>query len=165
MASTVNGLIAKEDDSTDFTSDAGWETFKKKSQEIGNLIIGRNTYLVMEEEKDFDNFTDLPVVVVSRDAEFKPERPNTFVVNNCKSAIELLNSKNFTSCLVAGGGMVNTSFMKDKLVDELFIDVEPQILGKGIKLFSEADFSTNLKLLNVSKLSDNTVQLHYEVSK
>jgi len=55
--------------------------------------------------------------------------------------------------------------MAEKLIDEIYIDVEPRVFGRGIPLFNGNDFDANLKLLETKKLSDNEIQLHYQVLK
>ncbi|PIP24236.1 MAG: deaminase, partial [Candidatus Nealsonbacteria bacterium CG23_combo_of_CG06-09_8_20_14_all_37_18] len=50
-------------------------------------------------------------------------------------------------------------------IDEIFIDIEPIILGKGIPLFRDKDFKRNLKLVGQKKISESEIQLHYKVLK
>ena len=67
--------------------------------------------------------------------------------------------------VVAGGGALNASFIEENLVDEIFIDIEPIIIGKGIPIFRDKSFERNLKLVGQKKISENEIQLHYEVLK
>lgn len=60
---------------------------------------------------------------------------------------------------------MNASFIAAGLIDEIFLDVEPHLFGKGIKLFEGKNFEAKLKLLGVKKISKNEVQLHYKVLK
>lgn len=55
--------------------------------------------------------------------------------------------------------------MKEGLVDEIYLDIEPIVLGKGIQLFEDADFESKLELLETRKFSNNEIQLHYKVLK
>ena len=55
--------------------------------------------------------------------------------------------------------------MKNRLVDEMIIDIEPFVLGNGIRIFSREDFESKLKLLDVKKLKSGILQLHYKVIK
>ncbi len=90
---------------------------------------------------------------------------NPKFVSAAKSPRKALNIlKEFRTIMVCGGGGLNSSFMKENLVDELYLDVEPIVFGKGIGLFSEYDFSTGLKLIGTRRLSKNEIQLHYKVS-
>lgn len=53
---------------------------------------------------------------------------------------------------------------KEGLIDEIYIDIEPLVLGHGILLFADGDFAPRLKLLGIKTLPNNqTVRLHYQV--
>lgn len=67
--------------------------------------------------------------------------------------------------MVCGGGKLNAAFMKENLIDEIYLDVEPVVHGKGIRLFADADFEAKLKLLGTNKFSKNEIQMHYRVIK
>lgn len=55
--------------------------------------------------------------------------------------------------------------MKANLIDEIYLDIEPIILGTGIKLFVNAEFEAKLQLMGIKKLSKDEVQLHYKVKR
>ncbi len=165
MAITPNGMIAKENDDTDFVSKSEWKSFKDMLKKTGNLVIGGRTYKIMEKNEEFSKITKSVVVVVSRDFSFKPKQENHFVARTPKDALSLLKKHGFGTALVAGGGKLNASFLKEGLVDELFLDIEPVVFGKGIGVFAEQNFEAKLKLLKTKKLSGNEIQLHYKVMK
>ncbi len=162
MAVTINGLVAGENDDTSWVSSEDWNSFIKIAKGIGNVIIGRRTYEIMSGRGELDNFKGLNVVVVAN-KDLTGLSGFAEVVKSPKDALEKLKSKGFEKALVGGGGGLNSSFLKEKLIEEIYIDVEPQILGKGVPLFQPNDINQRLKLLEVKKLSKNTVQLHYEV--
>ena len=161
MAITVNGYIAKENNETPW-SDEEWSIFSSFIKERRNIIIGRNTYNLMKEENEFDKIGNPVVVVISKN---KIIDENIISVSSPKQAIDILKEKGFDIVVIAGGGQLNSSFLKEGLVDEIYLDVEPLIFGKGIKLFSDDDFDVKLELLDVGKMSQNLVQLHYKVLK
>ncbi|MFQ6010344.1 MAG: dihydrofolate reductase family protein [Candidatus Aenigmatarchaeota archaeon] len=165
MATTANGMIAGEDDDTSFASDVEWESFRSMINRVGNMIIGRRTYEVMKEGGEFSGLENIKVVVLTRDTSLKSDIPNIVFKNQPKEVLKFLEEQGFKEALVAGGGKLNASFMKEGLVDEIYLDIEPTILGKGIKLFSDEDFKTNLELIETKKLSPSEIQLHYRVKK
>ena len=159
MAITANGYIAKEDNKTPW-SDEEWQSFSEKVKEIKNLVIGRKTFEIMQKEKEFQKIGDPFTVIVSNQKE-----DNSNFVNSPKQAIKLLEEKGFLKILVAGGGILNSSFMQKGLIDEIYLDIEPFLFGKGINLFAENDFETKLELLETKQLSKNVIQLHYRILK
>ena len=163
MATSVNGLIAKNDDSSDFITEVESQSYAKKVLKAGALIVGKRTYGVLSKQSEFQEFLKAGVKIVAVSHKNFEVNPNHFVARSPKEALEIL--KDFKEVIVAGGSMLNVSFITENLVDEIYLDIEPIILGKGIPLFKEKDFERNLKLLGQKKISDNEIQLHYEVLK
>jgi dihydrofolate reductase len=85
------------------------------------------------------------------------------VAHSPQEALQVLEDAE--TVIVAGGGNLNGSFLGENLVDELYIDIEPAVLGKGIPLFNGPDFDRALKLIGTKQLSENEIQLHYQVLK
>jgi len=165
MAITINGFIAKENDDTGFVSEIEWRSFRNMIKNAGNMIIGSRTYEIMREGEEFKGLEDIRILVVSENADFKTIANNHSVAKSPKDALAILEKEGFDKALVAGGGTLNASFMAENLIDEIYLDVEPVIFGRGIRLFRENNFEAKLKLLEIKKLSGNEIQLHYQVLK
>jgi dihydrofolate reductase len=161
MAISVNGIIAKLNHDTPWT-DAELESYTAKVKEIGNLILGKTTYDLMEEEEVFSDLGD-PYVVVLTSSREKPKRKNTIFVKNFDEAINELTKKNFEIALVAGGSKADNAALESKKLDEIYLDIEPLVLGKGIPLFSPSEFDLNLELLESKKIGNSGIQLRYKV--
>lgn len=161
MAITANGLIAREDDSVDWLSPQSWASYKKILQDTGCAVIGRRTYELMSLEE----FVKDCLYVVLTSKPFKSQNPNIiFTHQSPREILRFLEDKGLHTVCVAGGGRVNSAFIKAGLIDELYLDVEPIILGQGISLFWPDNFEFNLQLVGVDKLN-NTLRLHYKVKK
>ena len=162
MAVTANGLIAKENDDTTWISKEEWDSYSLTVRTAGNVVIGHRTYEIITKQPEFAEFKGVKVVVVSK-KKFQTLNPSHVVVNSPREALEIL--RDFENVIVAGGSILNASFLAENLVDEIFLDIEPVIFGKGIKLFTDDDFEAKLELMEIRKLSDNELQLHYKVLK
>ena len=162
MATTVNGYIAKENDETPW-SDAVWDSYYTIVKQFKAIILGRRTYEIMKDVNEFDKIGNPFTIVVTK--EDLARNSNFAVAKSPKEALEILKEKGFAKALVAGGGILNSSFIKESLIDEIYLDVEPLIFGKGIKLFSDNDFDIKLELIGTKSLSKNAVQLHYKILK
>ncbi|KKR77814.1 MAG: Bifunctional deaminase-reductase domain protein [Candidatus Curtissbacteria bacterium GW2011_GWD1_40_8] len=165
MAITANGYIAKEDGNTSFVSDASWNSWDKLSRGAGNLITGRKTFKIDLADGNFPYLDRFNVVMTSQKIENKWGNKVIFTDISPKEVLEVLAKKGFKTAFIGGGGELNASFMKESLVDEIYLDIEPVIFGKGIKLFAESDLETRLELLETKMLSKNLIQLHYKVIK
>lgn len=165
MAVTINGFIAKENDDTSWVTGADWKKFKEISKRIGNVIIGRRTYKVMLREKQFP-LGDCLNIVLTEKKTIKNRWKNVLFTNQSpKQVLKYLKRKGFKETLIAGGGKINGSFIKENLIDEIYLTIEPIVFGKGIKLFNDADFETKLKLIKIAKISNNEIQVHYRIKK
>jgi dihydrofolate reductase len=168
MAVTPNGMIAKEDDDTSWVTETEWESFSGIIKKNGNMIIGRRTYKVMLDNDEFNrsNLNKIKTIVLTNDASLKIHNPEfVSIARTPKEAINTLHKQGFETIMICGGGGLNASFMKENLIDEIYLDVEPIIFGKGVKLFADADFEAKLKLIEVKNLSSDEIQLHYKVIK
>lgn len=161
MATSIDGFVAKKDDNTNFVSEIEWNSFRAMMKKVGNIIIGRRTFELMEKGGELPDLDEVTVVVITNN-EFSVSDSRIQVVNSPRQAVDLLR-KSFKQALVAGGGKINAVFMEQGLIDEVYLDIEPIALGDGIKLFSGKAFNRRLKLLGIKHLSENELQLHYRV--
>lgn len=160
MAMTVNGLIAKPNDDTPWSTEE-FDHYYKTACQFPAVILGRRTYDIMKDGPDFKKMGNPFLVVVSKKQQ--PSTPSVSFASTPRAALSILQQKGFSQGLLGGGGLVNSSFLKENLVDTLLIDIEPLIFGKGIPLFAPGGFEARLKFSGVKKISDQVVQLKYQV--
>lgn len=162
MAISANGMIATSDDVTSWISIEEWDSYSAMVRQAGCLIVGRRTYHILTKQPEFAEFKDVRLVAVSHD-KFPLVSSSHRIAHSPKEALGLL--KDFDEIVVAGGGILNASFLEENLVDELYLDIEPIILGEGIPVFTDRAFEQKLQLLGHKQISDNEIQLHYRVLK
>ncbi len=162
MAQTPNGFIATGEDDTSFVSDAEWKHFRKMIGKSDAIVVGRKTYEMMQENREI--IPNVLMVVLTRNpSHFRKEDDVLFTNKKPKEIVSQMKKMGFSTVLIAGGGILNAHFLKDKLVNEVYLDIEPLMLGSGIPLMSAHDFKLKLKLLGIKKFHANGVQLHYRV--
>ena len=160
MATTVNGMAAKENDDTPWSQEE-FAAYYGDIKRVGNVVIGRRTFeIVKNSEEEMSRIKDIVAVVVSHQ---KIDDEHFISVTSPQEALQNLTEKGFSEAIIGGGGELNASFLKEGLIDEMIIDVEPMVFGKGIPLFAPGDFDATLKLLSTQKLNANTVRLRYQV--
>lgn len=165
MGISVNGFIAKEDGDSEWTSEEDLQGFYSNSKNAGNIIVGKNTFYEASKQGYFP-FPDALNIVVSHEGIANKWGDKVIITDKSpKEVLQLLQEKGFETAFLAGGGMINSSFMKENLIDEIYLDVEPLVIGKGIPVFSIDDFEYDLQLLDFNKINENTIQLHYMVKK
>lgn len=164
MTVTPNGMVAKGTHSQGFGSEFDWKLFVKKVEEVGNVIVGRHTFETAAKGGSFP-IKALNIVMTSKKIKNKWGEDVIFTNKKPKEVLNFLKKVGFKTALVGGGETLVSQFMKEKLIDELLLDVSPEIFTKGIHLFESGNFEKKLKLLNVKRISTQEVQLHYKVIK
>lgn len=161
MAISVNGMVAKLDGDSDWVSPENTSDFYETCQRIGAVIMGKNTYDLLNPEY-------LPLkegiqVVLTHSQGVSDNNTVMFTGKSPQAIIELLKAKGCKEACVIGGPQTATLFFKEKLINEIIINVEPMLLGKGMPILAGEEFEYKVSLLEAKHLSKDTMQLHYTV--
>lgn len=165
MAISANGIIATKEGSEDFLSHENWIQFVKLAHKIGCFIWGRKTYDAVSkwEGNYLNDLKDVRKIIISRSP---IQLMNGFTLaNSPEEALKKIESEGFKEAIITGGSTINSEFAKRDLIDEIILDVNPSILGKGMPVFAPQDFQLKLELINVKKVGMEIVEIKYKVSK
>ncbi|MEK5148438.1 dihydrofolate reductase family protein [Psychrobacillus sp. FSL K6-4615] len=167
IATSLDGYIATEDDSLEWLfnvegeGDNGYSEFYDT---VDTVIMGRRTYdWLLEQESESFPYKGKECYVFSRTVS-KDNENVKFFSENVVDFTNQLKNKEGKNIWVMGGGDLIHSFINDKLVDEMIITVSPVLIGKGIPLFKEVDFETELTLKSINSFNQ-FAELHYEVKR
>jgi len=161
---SIDGYIARPNGAVDFL-------FMPKDYSMGPFmaamdvaLMGRKTYdaaLAMSGASAFGAYS-MKFYVFSR-AKPAGERDGVTFVNESPTefAKKLRKSKGKNIWLM-GGGELARDFLKEDLVDELYIGVVPVLLGEGIPLFPSGFPQRNFSLLENKTFSKGLISLKYE---
>ncbi len=163
LGQTINGYIADEKDSTPWSKEEFAE-FHSTIVKAKNIMVGRRTYEVMDKYGEFKKCGDPFTVIITRSRKFRP-RENLAVVNSPSAAVRAVKSKGFKVAFMSGGSKIATSFMEQGLIDEVWIDIEPLIFGKGVPILQKSKLNVKLRMFKTKRISNNTIQLCYKVLK
>ncbi len=95
---------------------------------------------------------------VKNQLEFTDEQP--------EHLLERLGKQGEVTILVVGGPHVATLFLKAKLIDEIWLTLEPKIFGIGGNFVTEEKFDISLVLLNSEIINDQGTLINkYRVIK
>lgn len=163
MAITADGKIAKHSQQlANWTSHADKKIFVEETKKAGVIIMGETTYQTIGKP--------LPGrlnVVLTFNPDTKKNIPNCLEYTNLPPAelLKELAGRGFTSAIIGGGATVNGLFLKENLLDEIWLTVEPRLFGEGLSLFQNVDVNLALELLEIKQLDKNVVQLRYKIIK
>jgi len=159
-AITVDGKIARGNhELVRWTSKEDKAFFRSETARIGVMILGNSTYETFPAP-----LPDRLHIVMTRSLEGKkPIKGHVEFTNKSpKDILEELGDRGFKEVVIAGGSRVYTQFVQDKLLDELWLTIEPQAFGEGVGVFS-ASVACMLHLKKESLLNPDSVLLQYEV--
>lgn len=161
-AVTLNGKIAKsQNDPLDWTTKEDKKLFAVETKKAGVVVMGHNTFRSIGRPlKD-----RLNVVLASKD-ESRENLPGLleYTCQTPKQVLETLESRSFKKVFVIGGSVINTLFLKENLIDEVWITLAPRIFGHGISLVTDEKLEKKLSLLSVRKLKEDFLLLKYKLA-
>lgn len=158
VALSADGFIGKSADHfADWTSKEDKKLFVELTKKAGVIVMGRNTYETIGKALP----GRLNIVYTSRSID------NSEIQTTREKPAELISrlaKEGYPQLAVCGGQAVYDLFLKNNVVDELYVTIEPKLFGSGIPM-SKSFSNTNLQLMDCKKLNDDTLSLHYKVRK
>ena len=170
MLSSVDGKIIKGKNSNIYTwtSSEDQKYFFSLIKKHNLIVMGRETYetsrpviklekgklriVLTRSPKKYSNQT------IKGQLEFTDESP--------EKLLKRLSTLGYKNILLVGGGIINGLFLKQNLVDELFLTIEPMIFGIGKNIVEGQLLNTKLQLISIKKLNKTgTLLLKYKVNK
>ncbi len=168
MAQSLNGYIAKQNGDTAWIGSSDKAVFKQKTLAARNVVMGRSTYEVMLSEGSFPLDGRLNVVMTREIKE--SDSDNVLFTNKTPGEVlDYMREQQFAEVMVIGGGKIAKSFLEQNLIQEIFVTIEPILLGKGVsfiehgEFMEQGDLEVNLEFLDFMRISKNELQLHYKV--
>jgi len=159
---TLDGYIARPDGSVDFLfmpKDYSMAGFFKR---VDAAVMGRKTYEVaMKLGGGSLNSPGMKSYVFSRllvagecgEVTITSEKPKRFV--------EELRKKKGRDIWLMGGGELTREFLREDLVDELYLGVVPLLIGEGIAAFPGGFPQRKFKLTENKTFSQGLIALKY----
>jgi dihydrofolate reductase len=165
IAVSVNGFISNKRNVPDWLSPEYEQGLFSMCQKYKAVIMGKTTYNILA-----PNYLPLTsegtTVVLTTDQQAKSDNPTVvFTQTNASEIVQMLIGKGHNEALIIGGAMTISEYINAGLVSDIYFVMEPVLFGSGLPLLKEIDLDFKLKLSEVTKLNESTVQLHYEIQK
>ena len=168
FVSTLDGKVTKwsESNISLWSSQEDQKYFKKIWNDSKLLIMGSNTFnadpikpssnhllvIMTREPSKYKKYE------VSGQLEFSDKSPGLLTLHFAKEGYEQM--------LVVGGAHIGTSFLKEQLIDELWLTIEPRIFGVGSNFAIEKKLDINLHLISCERVNEHgTLITKYAVLK
>jgi len=167
MVSSLDGIIAKKDNSVSWLDGSG-DVYEKGISEsdasddvasIDCFVLGARTY---EHALELGwPYGDTPAVVVTNRELPSTRKSVEFYSGDLKKLVDEILAPRFGNIWLVGGAMLCQSFMRLGLVDEIRLMVAPVTLGDGLHLFGDSGIEQKWPLKNVVAYKNGYVELSY----
>ena len=161
IASSIDGRISKSSQSNvGWTSKEDWNFFQKSLVKMDAVIVGRNTYKITADRLRRRN----TIVLTSKINRAKIKDKVIFFNPEKSNLKKFLSSKGYKKVAILGGPKVYNFCLANKMLDELFVTIEPYIFTNGIPMFSSNTFKKyKFSFQSIKKLNKKgTILLHYK---
>jgi dihydrofolate reductase len=162
--------------------DLSWHNVDEEFEEFsasqlddsGVLVFGRRTYELMAtfwpseyareaDPQTYERMNNLPKVVFSNTLD-SVSWQSTTVSNNIVATLHELQHKYDKDIAVLGSSDLAVSLLREKLLDEVRLMINPVVLGAGKSLFKGLDQKFELLLRSNRHFSSGNVLLTYKVN-
>lgn len=148
------------------------------TQQCDTALYGRVTFEMMDQywptageqpdaskhDKDHSAwYKRVPKVVLSRTLTKHKDPSVTFLNDDIPQKIKALKAQEGQNILLLGSPSAGRTLMQAGLIDEVFICLNPIILGKGISYFPEHLSQSKMELLQTKTYDCGVVSLHYQL--
>lgn len=161
IALSLDGYIARENGDIDWLpeiTESGYNAFYKP---IDAVIMGKTTYDQVLTFGEYP-YKDKKSFVFTRNT--KNNDDNVVFLSDIEKFVKYGFPAAGENIWLVGGAQIISSFLKQRVVDEIITSIIPVLLGRGIPLFKNIENETKLELIKTEKY-DQLVDLHYKVLK
>ncbi len=168
FVSTLDGKITKwgEPKVSSWSSHQDQDYYKNVLNESRLIVMGSNTFNADTFKPSADHQL---IVMTGHPDKYKSLEVQGQVEFTNESPVELtarFKNKGHKQMLVIGGPHVATSFLKEQLIDELWLTFEPKIFGTGGNFVTDVKLDINLSLIHCEKVNgQGTLITKYAVLK
>ena len=166
------GWIHVDDEIFDYAGD--------QTDEADVALYGRKTFEMMDaywpnaadqpgatphDVKHSRWYNSVDKLVLSHSMQAKEKNKTSFISKDVTEHINRVKNQPGKNIIVFGSPTTVGFLLQENLVDELWLFVNPIILGKGISFFNGAKNSLRLKLVSSNAFSSGVVCLQYSKDK
>jgi len=91
----------------------------------------------------------------------KTQKNVLFTNDSPKNVLQIIEQKGYSNVVLAGGNVLNASFLRENLVDELRLIIQPIVIGTGKPLFESSKEVKSFELVDVQNLNGGVLEVRY----
>ena len=170
LTNSLDNFIARADGAADWIlmGDEIMSEFPKLFERFDAVLIGRNTYDKTfthnpETGQETSGFMGMKTYVFSHTVKASSNAGVEIVSQNAGEFVRRLKQESGKDIWLMGGGILAASLLKERLVDEIELAIQPILLASGVPLFPDIGMQVELQLLQCKTYKNGIVGLKYQV--
>ena len=112
-----------------------------------------------------EKMVNIPKVVFSKTVKESNWANTTVAGGDLVEEVEKLKQKDGQDIIVYGGATFVSNLIKENLIDEFYLFINPTAIGCGLTIFGNLEDKLKLKLVKSTAFSNGEVVNHYEREK
>ena len=179
MHTSLDGFVAGPQGEMDWISvdDAMFELAGKRTEESDTALYGRVTYQMMDaywptaavqpsaSKHDIEHgnwYNQVEKIVISKSLRGMSKPKTEVISENMTTEVDKLKKGNGKDIVVFGSPSTYHQLIDAGLVDELWMFVNPILLGEGISMFGKIKNRQKFSLTEATTFASGVVCLHYK---
>ena len=175
---TIDGFMAGPNGGMDWLcldwSDDIKEYVTELTKNVDTILLGKNLAQGFiphwtaslnsdQPEEGAETFVMTPKVVFSKTLKVSEWERTTMANGDLKTEVMALKNKTGKDMIVYGGSQFVSSLIKEKLIDELHLFINPAVIGKGLPIFHAVTEQQNFELVKATSFECGIVVLRYKL--
>ena len=182
MHTSLDGFVAGLNGEMDWINvdDAMFDFIGTMTDKADTALYGRVTYEMMQSywpnageqayasKHDIEHsawYNKVSKVVLSKTINEKGLDNTKVIGDQLADNINKIKKQDGKNILIIGSPRASHSLLKEGLIDEFWLFVNPVLLGQGMPLFKGVTQTTKLKRLETKTFSCGVIALHYETKR
>ncbi|KAJ3038724.1 Dihydrofolate reductase 2 [Rhizophlyctis rosea] len=164
IAASLDGYIARKDDTFDWLYTNGDYGYKAYISNIDTIITGRKTWDAVTKSMPGPHYPDHQIYIITHNTSPSPAHTPSnaqYTSEAFPPFIRSLLAKPGKDIWLLGGGELVKTCLEEDLLDELIISIHPITLGEGIPLFRECNKQVKWKVVETHAYNSGLVQIRY----
>ena len=170
-ANSLDNFFAREDGAMDWLmwSDEAMEIMNDFWPKVDCILMGRKTYEVAIKSnppaEDAEPDSRMKTFVFSRSLDPASVKGAEVVSENPGEFVRALKAQDGKDICVMGGGELANSLLEAGVIDEIWFNIHPVLLGSGVPLFHRLSRQVDLELIECKPFKNGCVYVLYHVKQ
>ena len=178
MHTTLDGFVAGQNGEMNWIKldEALFDFVGTLTKEADTALYGRVTYEMMngywptagqkanasKHDIEHSNWYNQSLkVILSKTLDSKGLKKTLIIGNNLTENINKLKQQDGKNILIFGSASATHSLFNEGLIDELWLFVNPVVIGQGLPMFKNVNHITSLTFIESKQFSSGVIGLHY----